>query len=182
MTAITDPATRLLMLAALVRDPAGLSPEQACELRGLTAEELVRIAGMSDPRLEASMVGGIGLALKRTEAISAREREVDYLVVNGATYRLVHRLLRMPMNHLMAAKKRLNVKGGRRPRMPTPAEREAILAWWWKRTEGKESVAAYIELHKAFPGWNFATLDAVVHEMDEEPEQPKRRPKLALVA
>lgn len=172
MTTITDPRTRLLLLAELIRNPEGLTAEQAQTLRGLSAADLVKLAEMREPRLVVSTDGnGIDMALRRTIAITAHDAQLEALLMGGATVTMIRRLF--PAISTVQAtdlRKRLGAPAGRRPKMPTNSEREAIAVWWWNRTKGKDSIDAFIELRVAFPLWSYGSLYAVVHENDEKGE------------
>ena len=103
MIEIRDPQLRLLMLAHLIRElqgeaarssppPAGLTEVQAAELRGLTSDELVRLAEMPDPKVAISIdAGSFEHGLRQVDYLGKRSRQLEYFIRHGATkLRLVH--------------------------------------------------------------------------------------------
>ena len=88
MFEIRDPQLRLLMLAHLIRQlqqensqvsplPAGLSEQQAAELRALTSDELVRLAEMPDPRVAIAIdAGSFEHGLRQVDYLGKRSRKL----------------------------------------------------------------------------------------------------------
>jgi hypothetical protein len=188
---VTDARLRLLLLAELVRNPAGLTSEQATELRGLSAAELVRLAAMPEPRMTVAVDGAIAIGLQRTHALQTQADDREYLLRNGASSPVMLKLFAMTGPALTAERRRLGIALHlRRPPLPTGKElrlREKMQAWWWQRAKGKGTPADWVAFHKAFPGWSVASLWAVVCEATPDLVVQKRkrvrgRAQLRLVA
>ena len=185
MIYIRDPQLRLLMLAHLIRElqsenarqappPAGLSEEQADELRALTSDELVRLAEMPDPRVAIAIdAGSFEHGLRQVDYLGKRSRQLEYFIRHGATSGMLSKLFRISSADV-TLKRRLftgTASSLRRPSMPPHALRERIQACWHEIRKGKdrepERAEDYMQLHRAFPEQTFATLHAVVHEFDK---------------
>ncbi|QJR16583.1 STY4526/YPO1902 family pathogenicity island replication protein [Usitatibacter palustris] len=185
MIEIRDPQLRLLMLAHLIRQlqeegarnappPAGLSEQQADELRGLTSNELVKLAEMPDPRVAISIdVGSFEHGLRQVDYLGKRSRQLEYFIRHGATSSMLTKLFKISSADV-TLKRRLftgTASSLRRPSMPAHAIREQIQALWFEIRKGKqrepERAEDYEQLHSGFPSQTFATLYAVVHEFDD---------------
>ena len=184
MIEIRDPQLRLLMLAHLIRElqrekaqqippPAGLSEQQAAELRGLSSDELVRLAEMPDPRVAISIdAGSFEHGLRQVDYLGKRSRQLEFFIRHGATSSMLTKLFRISSADV-TLKRRLftgTASSLRRPSMPPHAVREQIQARWFEIRKGKEReperAEDYEELHRDFSSQTFATLYAVVHEFD----------------
>jgi len=182
---IRDPHLRLLMLAHLIRElqgeaarsnppPAGLTEVQAAELRGLTSDELVRLAEMPDPKVAISIdAGSFEHGLRQVDYLGKRSRQLEFFIRHGATSNMLTKLFRISSADV-TLKRRLftgTASSLRRPAMPSHAVREQIQKRWFEVRKGKsdepERAEDYEQLHATFPMLTFATLYAVVHEFDE---------------
>ena len=185
MIEIRDPQLRLLMLAHLIRElqrensqqlppPAGLTAQQAAELRGLTSNELVRLAEMPDPRVAISIdAGSFEHGLRQVDYLGKRSRQLEFFIRHGATSNMLTKLFRISSADV-TLKRRLftgTASSLRRPSMPPHPVREQIQKRWFEVRKGKEReperAEDYEELHADFSSQTFATLYAVVHEFDE---------------
>ena len=185
MIEIRDPQLRLLMLAHLIRElqrensqqhppPAGLTEQQAAELRGLTSNELVRLAEMPDPRVAISIdAGSFEHGLRQVDYLGKRSRQLEFFIRHGATSNMLTKLFRISSADV-TLKRRLftgTASSLRRPSMPPHAVREQIQKRWFEVRKGKEReperAEDYEELHRDFSAQTFATLYAVVHEFDD---------------
>ena len=185
MIEIRDPQLRLLMLAHLIRElqgeaarssppPDGLTEVQAAELRGLTSDELVRLAEMPDPKVAISIdAGSFEHGLRQVDYLGKRSRQLEFFIRHGATSNMLTKLFRISSADV-TLKRRLftgTASSLRRPSMPPHAVREQIQKRWFEVRQGKEReperAEDYEELHAGFPSQTFATLYAVVHEFDE---------------
>ena len=186
MIEIRDPHLRLLMLAHLIRElqgeasrsrppPDGLTEVQAAELRGLTSDELVRLAEMPDPKVAISIdAGSFEHGLRQVDYLGKRSRQLEYFIRHGATSNMLTKLFRISSADV-TLKRRLFAGTNsllRRPAMPPHAIREKIQNRWFEIRKGKEREPTraedYEELHADYPQHTFATLWAVVHEFDNE--------------
>lgn len=184
MIYIRDPQLRLLMLAQLIRElqrenarqsppPAGLTEQQAEELRGLTSDELVRLAEMPDPRVAIAIdAGSFEHGLRQVDYLGKRSRQLEYFIRHGATSGMLTKLFKISSADV-TLKRRLftgTSSSLRRPSMPAHAVRERIQARWHEIRKGKdrepERPEDYELLHRDFSQQTFATLYAVVHEFD----------------
>ncbi len=185
MIEIRDPQLRLLMLAHLIRElqqeaarasppPDGLTERQAAELRGLTSDELVRLAEMPDPKVAIAIdAGSFEHGLRQVDYLGKRSRQLEFFIRHGATSSMLTKLFRNSSADV-TLKRRLftgTASSLRRPSMPPHAVREAIQKRWFAIRKGKECeperAEDYEALHADFPGQTFATLYAVIHEFDE---------------
>ncbi len=185
MIEIRDPQLRLLMLAHLIRElqrenaqqvppPAGLTEQQAAELRGLTSNELVRLAEMPDPKVAISIdAGSFEHGLRQVDYLGKRSRQLEFFIRHGATSSMLTKLFRISSADV-TLKRRLftgTASSLRRPSMPPHAVREQIKKRWFEIRKGKEReperAEDYEELHAGFSSQTFATLYAVVHEFDD---------------
>lgn len=183
MMEIRDQQLRLMLLAHLVREvqratdesrppPAGLATDQITSLRSLTADDLVRLSEMPEPRVAVDIDGdAFAHGLRQADYAGRRARQVEHFVRHGATAAMLTALFKLSSNDVVL--KRKLFAGAherlRRPPMPPAAVREAIQARWWgiagargdnPRPEDFEA------LHAAYPTYTYATLWAVVHEFD----------------
>jgi len=182
---IRDPQLRLLMLAHLIRElqgeaarsappPAGLTEVQAAELRGLTSDELVRLAEMPDPKVAISIdAGSFEHGLRQVDYLGKRSRQLEFFIRHGATSNMLTKLFRISSADV-TLKRRLftgTASSLRRPAMPSHPVREQIQKRWFEirrdKREEPERAEDYEQLHASFPTLTFATLYAVVHEFDE---------------
>ena len=185
MIEIRDPQLRLLMLAHLIRElqrenaqqnppPAGLTEQQAADLRGLTSDELVKLAEMPDPRVAISIdAGSFEHGLRQVDYLGKRSRQLEFFIRHGATSSMLTKLFRISSADV-TLKRRLftgTASSLRRPSMPPHAVREQIQKRWFEIRKGKaaepERAEDYEELHLDFSTQTFATLYAVVHEFDD---------------
>lgn len=185
MIEIRDPQLRLLMLAHLIRElqrenarqnppPAGLTEQQAADLRGLTSEELVKLAEMPDPRVAIAIdAGSFEHGLRQVDYLGKRSRQLEFFIRHGATSSMLTKLFRISSADV-TLKRRLftgTASSLRRPSMPPHAVREQIQQCWYEIRKGKEGeperAEDYEQLHQGFSTQTFATLYAVVHEFDE---------------
>ena len=185
MIEIRDPQLRLLMLAHLIRvlqsenaqrlpPPAGLTEEQAAELRGLSSDELVRLAEMPDPRVAIAIdAGSFEHGLRQVDYLGKRSRQLEFFIRHGATSSMLTKLFKISSADV-TLKRRLftgTASSLRRPSMPPHAVREQIQRCWYEIRKGKEReperAEDYEQLHAGFPSQTFATLYAVVHEFDD---------------
>ncbi|QJR12765.1 hypothetical protein DSM104443_03858 [Usitatibacter rugosus] len=185
MIEIRDPQLRLLMLAHLIRElqgeaarsappPDGLTEVQAAELRGLTSDELVRLAEMPDPKVAISIdAGSFEHGLRQVDYLGKRSRQLEFFIRHGATSNMLTKLFRISSADV-TLKRRLftgTASSLRRPSMPSHVVREQIQARWFEirrdKREEPERAEDYEQLHASFSMLTFATLYAVVHEFDE---------------
>lgn len=185
MIEIRDPQLRLLMLAHLIRElqgeaarssppPDGLTEVQAAELRGLTSDELVRLAEMPDPKVAISIdAGSFEHGLRQVDYLGKRSRQLEFFIRHGATSNMLTKLFRISSADV-TLKRRLftgTASSLRRPAMPSHAVREQIQNRWFEIRKDKrdepERAEDYEQLHATFASLTFATLYAVVHEFDE---------------
>jgi len=182
---IRDPQLRLLMLAHLIRElqgeaarsrppPDGLTEVQAAELRGLTSDELVRLAEMPDPKVAISIdAGSFEHGLRQVDYLGKRSRQLEFFIRHGATSNMLTKLFRISSADV-TLKRRLftgTASSLRRPAMPSHPVREQIQNRWFEirrdKREEPERAEDYEQLHASFSSLTFATLYAVVHEFDE---------------
>ena len=185
MYVIRDQQLRLMLLAQLIRElqetaaeqaptPAGLTPEQAAELRSLTSAELVQLSGMTEPRVAVQIdAGSLDHGLRQVDYLNKRSRQLEHFIRHGATSNMLTKLFRISSADV-TLKRRLFAGTSpllRRPAMPPHAVRERIQLRWYEIRKGKEREPVraedYEELHADFPAHTYATLWAVVHEFDE---------------
>jgi hypothetical protein len=185
MIYIRDPQLRLLMLAHLIRElqqegakhappPAGLTEQQADELRTLTSDELIRLAEMPDPRVAIAIdAGSFEHGLRQVDYLGKRSRQLEFFIRHGATSNMLTKLFKISSADVTLKRRLLSGAPSslRRPAMPSHTVREQIQKRWFEVRKGKsgepERAEDYEELHVDFPSHTFATLWAVVHEFDE---------------
>ncbi len=185
MFEIRDPQLRLLMLAHLIRQlqqenagvsspPGGLSEQQAAELRALTSDDLVKLAGMPDPRVAIAIdAGSFEHGLRQVDYLGKRSRQLEFFIRHGATSSMLTKLFKISSADVTLKRRLFSGTSSnlRRPAMPPHAIREKIVARWYEIRKGKqrepERAEDYEELYADFPQHTFATLYAVVHEFDE---------------
>ena len=185
MIEIRDPQLRLLMLAHLIRQlqqdqaqaaspPAGLSEQQAAELRSLTSGELVRLAEMPDPRVAIAIdMGSFEHGLRQVDYLGKRSRQLEFFIRHGATSSMLTKLFKISSADVTLKRRLFSGTSSnlRRPAMPPHAVREKMCARWYEIRKGKEReperAEDYEELFADFSQHTFATLYAVVHEFDE---------------
>jgi hypothetical protein len=148
---------------------AGLRKELVEALRNLAASDLTALARMSDPEIVVTN-DPVTLArgLRNLDYVRERTRDIEFFIRHGATLALLVALFRLNPAEAREHRTRLGVTAGRRPRMPSAKQREAICARWHALRSGRESAVPTVEdyrsLHADFPGLSLATLDAVINE------------------
>ena len=183
MMEIRDQQLRLMLLAHLVREvqrandesrppPAGLASEQVASLRTLSADDLVRLSEMPEPRVAIDIDGGaFAHGLRQADYAGRRARQIEHFVRHGATAAMLSALFKISSNDVVL--KRKLYAGAheklRRPPMPPASVREAIQARWWSLAGARGDPPRpddFEALHAAYPTYTYATLWAVVHEFD----------------
>ena len=143
-------------------------------MRGLTSNELVRLAEMPVPKVAISIdAGSFEHGLRQVDYLGKRSRQLEFFIRHGATSSMLTKLFRISSADV-TLKRRLftgTASSLRRPSMPPHAVREQIQKRWFEIRKGKEGeperAEDYEELHLDFSTQTFATLYAVVHEFDE---------------
>src|SRR3954469_18398743 len=182
MFVIRDQQLRLLVLAHLIRElkadavvpSEGLSQQQIAELQALTSAELVKLAGMTEPRVAVQIdAGSLEHGLRQVAYLGKRSRQLEFFIRRGATSSMLTKLFKISSADV-TLKRRLfsgTASSLRRPTMPPHPVRELIQQRWHEVRKGKqeepERAEDYEQLHLHFPLLTFATLYAVVHEFDE---------------
>jgi hypothetical protein len=172
----TEAPSHLALLALLMAPELAASPAHADfaqRLRTLTWAELTLLARAGHPRVELRLdVAGIDHALRGIRELAKRQQQLDHFILHGATNAMIRCLFRLPVADIKARRAQLlGAHRQRRPRLPKPAERDAVHAAWWALREGRRREAPriddWMQLHGAFPRYSFATLDAIVNEFDD---------------
>ena len=185
MIVIRDQQLRLLVLAHLIRElqrenaarsppPAGLTEQQAAELRALSSDELVRLSEMTEPRVAIEIdAGSLEHGLRQVNYLNKRSKQLEYFIVHGATSSMLTKLFKISSADVTLKRRLFSGTSSslRRPSMPPHPVREAIVKRWFEIRKGKEReplrAEDYEELHRDYPKHTFATLWAVVHEFDD---------------
>lgn len=177
MTLVGD-QLRLLVLSSLVnradaihrgQSEAGVRPDQIEALRNLAASDLATLARMRDPEISVQIDPlALDHGLRALNYVRQRKEVIDYFIRNGATVSMLVALFKLAPTDVAKYRAILGVNPGRRPRMPSSTQREAICSRWFAIRSGREQIAPtvdeYLALHREFDQLSLATLYAVINE------------------
>lgn len=169
---------RLLIFNSLVsraevvhggQSETGVRPDQIEALRNLAASELATLAKMRDPEISIQIdPHALDHGLRALNYVRQRREVIEYFIRNGATVSMLVALFKLAPTEVTKYRAVLGVNPGRRPRMPSAAQREAICSRWFKIRKGREQIAPttdeYRTLHREFSQLSLATLYAVINE------------------
>ena len=169
---------RLLVLNSLVdradairggQCEAGVRPDQIEALRNLAASDLATLARMRDPEISVQIDPlALDHGLRALNYVRQRKEVIDYFIRNGATVSMLVALFKLTPTDVSKYRAILGVNPGRRPKMPSSTQREAICARWFAIRVGREQTAPtvddYLVLHRGFSQMSLATLYAVINE------------------
>ncbi len=172
----SEPVPHVALLALLLA-PRWVQPEADQRtvrlLQELTWRELVLLVKSGYPKVNMQLSStGMDHALRSIRDQLEREDRLDYFIEHGATTALLRRLFRLPVAAIKARRAQLlGPHKQRRPRLPRPAERDAVHRVWWEiraeRRKQPPTVEDYVRLHRAFPRYTFASLEATINEFDD---------------
>ena len=169
---------RLLVLSSLVERAAtlldgqrdtGVRPDQLEALRNLAASDLARLARMRHPEILVR-IDPVALdhGLRTLNYVRRQTEAMEYFIRHGATVSMLVALFKLAPKDIVKYRATLGINPGRRPRMPSAAQREAICARWFVIRTGREHIAPtaenYVVLHRDFNKLSLATLYAVINE------------------
>ena len=177
---IVSPSAQLLLVALLVgaaEAPAeGLAVSRAHRAAG--ARLLERLKRLSLVELKRAAAAGSLELIVRLDAdrvawsaqAAARGQEeqalLKYFVRHGATRTLLRELFGASRQRVAEVRQAQRIRSAQgRPKLPARKVREAIEAAWARLARATtDTRARFHELHREFPQYSFAALDAVVRE------------------
>ena len=182
--AIVAPADQLMLVALLVtlaRDNAiafptvapGRAPEESLlkRLAQLSLTEIHRLAERGALKLVVHYDGDqVAWSLQAAARKHAEQALLQYFVRHGAPRALLRELFRVSRERIQAVREDLRlVPVHGRPKLPQVREREAIVtAWSQLASTDADARARYHALHRRFPRYSIAALDAVLREVSPE--------------
>jgi len=177
--AVVSPGAKQMLVALLVtlaqegaRGDAPASGIVAGEallerLAALSLAELRRLADDGALELVVRYDGDrVAWSLQAAARRHAEHAMLEYFVRHGASRSLLRKLFRISRAHIDSVRKALRLPPTQgRPKLPHGREREAIVAQWSALSEtASDARSCYRELHRAFPRYSIAALDAVLRE------------------
>ncbi len=179
MLSLRDPYVRLALLSHLARyaaegpgealEAAGIRARQAAQLRELKAMDLIALA--DHPGFPIALncdLAKLDTALRFVSRLNqARSLEL-YFIKNGASSRMMRRLFKLSKR----ATHRRRLEHGcwcasGRLRLPEGDMRERIIRAWFYE-EHQDIRVRYYLLHRSFPEFSMAVLEAVVRADEYE--------------
>lgn len=136
-------------------------------LAELSLAELRRLAEDGALELVVRYDGNrIAWSLQAAARRHAEQALLEYFVRHGAPRLLLRELFRISRAHIDSVRKALRLRSTQgRPKLPHAREREAIVARWSALSEtALDARTRYREIHRAFPRYSIAALDAVLRE------------------
>lgn len=200
--AIVAPADQLMLVALLVtlaRDNAIAFPT-AAPARASEASLLKRLAQLSLTEIHRLAERGalklvvhydsdqVAWSLQAAARKHAEQSLLEYFVRHGAPRALLRELFRVTRERIEAVRQELRlVPMHGRPRLPHVREREAIVSAWSQLESAEtDTRTRYHALHRRFPRYSIAALDAVLREVSPEradaPAPPGKRPPTSPVS
>ena len=178
MIEIRDQQLRLLFLTHLVRElqrsaaegapaPQGLDGRQLEELRSLSTDDLVRLSELPSPRVAIQIdAGSFEHGLRQVGYLAKRTRQIEYFVRHGATRTLLRELFGVSRQRVAEIRRAQRLRSAQgRPKLPPRKGRDVIEAAWTRLARAfKDTRSRLHELHREFPQYSFAALDAVVRQ------------------
>jgi Protein of unknown function (DUF2857) len=182
--AIVAPADQLMLVALLVtlaRDNAiafpTAAPGRASEesllkrLAQLSLTEIHRLAETGALKLVVHYDSAqVAWSLQAAARKHAEQALLQYFVRHGAPRALLRELFRVSRERIEAVRQDLRlVPRHGRPKLPHVREREAIVtAWSQLASVEADAPTRYHALHRRFPRYSIAALDAVLREVSPE--------------
>ena len=186
MIALDDPHQRLLALSVLLSrleagEPGelaeaaetGLSGRLVSRLLDLRATEVIRLARIKHLRIGIRLdPTSLEYALRILDRLNAEFRLLERCIAHQAPRALLAEAFG-PQAVNLAIRHRLRHGGEAphgRPRLPDPDTRDRIHARWHAlQATALHPAERYLVLAQDYPGFNLASLHAVVHEFKSRP-------------
>lgn len=177
--AVVSPSAKQLLVALLVtlaqEEARGDAPASGIvagdslleRLAELSLAELRRLAEDGALELVVRYDGDhVAWSLQAAARRHAEHALLEYFVRHGASRSLLRELFRISRSHIDAVRKALRLAPTQgRPKLPHGREREAIAVRWSALSAtAPDARTRYGELHRAFPRYSIAALDAVLRE------------------
>lgn len=182
--AIVAPADQLMLVALLVtlaRDnaiafPAAAPGRPSAEsllkrLAQLSLTEIRRLAETGALKLVVHYDSDqVAWSLQAAARKHAEQALLQYFVRHGAPRALLRELFRVSRERIEAVRQDLRLAPMHgRPKLPHVRERQAIVAAWSQLASGEaDARTRYHALHRRFPRYSIAALDAVLREVSPE--------------
>jgi hypothetical protein len=181
--AVVAPGAQLMLVALLVtlaraeaRDEDTGAPDGArgdAALRRLAQLSLAEIHDLAERGTFKVVVSYEGAQLAWSLRAAAHRRSeqalLEYFMRHGASRALLRELFTLSRARIGAMRRTLRLAPLQgRPNLPPVREREAVVAAWASFAGSPDRRTRYHALHRAFPRYSIAALDAVLRESSPE--------------
>jgi len=181
--AVVAPSAQVMLVALLVtlaraeaRDEEAGTPDAARRdvllkrLAQLSLSEIHALAEKGTFKLVVSYEGAqLAWSLQAAAHRRSEQALLEYFMRHGAPRALLRELFTLSRARIEAVRRTLRLAPRQgRPKLPPSREREAVVAAWANFASSPDRRTRYHELHRAFPRYSIAALDAVLREGSAE--------------